>query len=74
MRGTVSTLLDDGFNILNFASIDSTNDDSDISNNVSAVSSEVSNGGTDIYVNTTSSSDHATAGQNFPFDMLLANR
>lgn len=74
VRGTVSTLLDDGFNILNFASIDSTNDDSDVANNVSAVSSEVLNDGTDLYVNTTAASDKAKVNEDFTLDILMANR
>lgn len=74
VRGTVSTLLDGGFNILNFASIDSTNDDSDVANNVSAVSSEVLNDGTDLYVNTTAASDKAKVNEDFTLDILMANR
>lgn len=74
LRWTVSTLLNDGFNILNFASIDSNNADSDASNNIAAVSNEVLNNGADLYVNTTAVSNKITANQNLWFDIMLGNR
>lgn len=71
---SVSTLLDDGFNMLNFASIDSNNYDDDSSNNIAAVSSEVLNDGADLYVNTSSSKNSADLNKDFSLDVLAGNR
>lgn len=71
---SVSTLLDDGFNMLNFASIDSNNYDDDNSNNIAAVSSEVLNDGADLYVNTSSSKNTVDPNKDFQLDILAGNR